>query len=121
MPIRDALSTLLAPGSNEFKPPRPVYETRYFPGPNGTRALIPYDGGSFDEALFMIETGAWDHDTCNNCNAYIKAMTLCFVTQSGPFYVLCQDCYESRVVRKLGMTRMLVWHMKRWLGHQVAA
>jgi hypothetical protein len=121
IPIRDALSTFLAPDSNECKPPWPVYETRYFPRPNGTRVLIPYDGESFDETQFKLEPGAWDHDTCNNCNAYIKAMTLCYVTKNGPFYILCHDCYGSRVVRRLGMPRILKWHLKRWFGHEGAA
>lgn len=95
IPVKDALAAFVPKGAVAPEPPRPVYETRWIPESNGTRMLLPHDGGPFDEKTFRLERGAWDHVTCDLCNARIPAMTLCHVSKSGDFVVLCNDCYSK--------------------------
>jgi len=121
IPVRDALATFVTRDSVDFSPPRPVYETRWFPRPDGYRVLIPHDGGPFDANVFHIEHGAWDHVTCNSCNVRIKAMTLCYVTKSGAFLVLCTMCYEREVVGKLSLIPALALRLKRLFGRHATA
>ena len=102
IPIRDALVATIAPGV-EF--PRklvpPGSEQRWYPQQNGgLQLMVPYDGGPFDASLFQIETGAWDHTTCDVCVARIPGMILCYVTTSDPYVGLCAKCYEKHAVRK---------------------
>lgn len=121
IPVRDALATFVPRGSDDFVPPRPVYETRWFPRPDGCHVLIPYDGGPFDPKVFHIEKDAWDHVTCDACNVRIKAMTRCYVTKYGAFIVLCAQCYQREVVARLPLVRVLAWRVKRYLGRDAAA
>lgn len=121
IPVRDALMAFVSRDCVDFAPPRPVYETRWYPRPDGYRVLIPHDGGPFDSAVFRIEQGAWDHVTCNACNVRIKAMTLCYVTRRGAFLVLCTQCHEREVVRKLPLFRALALHVKRLFHPHAAA
>ena len=95
IPIQDALATFVPEGVEPPNPPRPVYEMRWFPEPGGARMLLPYDGGPFDEKTFRIEQGAWDHVTCDLCNARILPMTLCYVTREGAFNALCEQCFKK--------------------------
>ncbi len=121
IPLRDALVAFVSRDSVDFAPPRPVYETRWYPRPEGYRVLLPHDGGPFDSAIFHIEQGAWDHVTCKACNVRIKAMTLCYITSRGAFLVLCTQCYPREVVAKLPLVRILAWRVKRYFGRHAAA
>ena len=117
IPVRDALEAFVPRGAEEdFTPPRRVYETRWFPRPDGCRVLIPYDSGPFDPTIFHVVPGAWDHVTCTACNMRIKAMTQCYATREGAFVVLCTTCYQREVVDKLPLARTLAWRVKRWFG-----
>jgi hypothetical protein len=113
IPVRDALATFVPRDSVDFAAPRPVYETRWYPRPDGYRVLIPHDGGPFDANIFHIEPGAWDHVTCSCCNVRIKAMTSCFVTRSRAFLVLCTPCHEREVVARLPFVLVLALRLKR--------
>jgi hypothetical protein len=39
--------------------------------------------------------GGWDHEHCGRCQRSIKPMTLCWVTESGPYVVLCSECHND--------------------------
>lgn len=121
IPVRDALAAFVPRGSGDLVPPRPVYETRWFPRADGCDVLIPYDGGPFDREVFHLEKDAWDHVTCDACNARIKAMTRCYVTRYGAFIVLCAQCYQREVVARLPLVRTLAWRVKRYFGRNAAA
>lgn len=122
IPVRDALVAVVPRGEEErFKPPRPVYETRWFPRRDDSRVLIPYDGGPFDASTFERVKDGWDHVTCHACNARIRAMTRCYATREGAFLVLCGHCYRRDVVRMLPLSRSLAWRLKRVLGRNAAA
>jgi len=94
IPVQDALAAFVPKGAEAPTPPRPVYEIRWFPEAEGVRMLIPYDGGPFDEETFRVQAGAWDHTTCDHCNARIPAMTLCYVTKEDAFNALCEPCFK---------------------------
>jgi hypothetical protein len=69
--------------------------SRWFPVEGGHRVLFPYEGGDFDASRFSIEHEAWDHETCKICRAHIPSMTLCWVTQDGPYVILCSACQQE--------------------------
>ena len=71
--------------------------SRWYPEPGGYRVLIPYEGGPYDDDRFSIEKGAWDHEHCRVCHANIPPMTLCWVTESGKYIILCEDCHTKLV------------------------
>lgn len=123
IPVRDALAATFAAGVQVPADRLPkTYESRWYPQPDGGLTLrVPYDGGSYDDALFTIERGAWDHTTCDNCTARIPAMSLCYVTASGSYIGLCVSCYRTRVVAKLDLSRRALWHLRRLLGAHRAA
>ena len=57
--------------------------------------VLLYEGGEYDSERFRLEEKVWDHEHCRVCGEAIPAMTLCWVTQEGPFIVLCTDCKEQ--------------------------
>ena len=98
LPPLDVLETFVSTGT-EGDPA--VEETtsrsgmsRWFPVEGGHRVQILYQGGDYDSARFSLITGAWDHDHCKRCGATIPAMTLCYVTENGPYIVLCEACHR---------------------------
>lgn len=99
IPALDALSTFVPDGQEDD----PVIErtidrrgfARWYPVEGGHRLLILYQGGEFDADRFTVEKGVWDHEHCKACGATIESMTLCWVTESGPYVVLCEDCHKK--------------------------
>jgi hypothetical protein len=72
-----------------------TWPSRWTPLEGGHRVLILYEGGPYDAARFVVEAGAWDHEHCSRCQATIQQMTLCWVTEGGPFVLLCGDCHSE--------------------------
>lgn len=70
-------------------------ECLWFPRPGGVEVMVPYAGGPFDEDVFTVRVGGWDHETCTRCLTRIPPMTLCWVTPSGRYVLLCAICYET--------------------------
>jgi hypothetical protein len=97
IPALDALSTLVPDGQEEDAQVRQAISvkgcSRWCPTEDGHEVLIPYEGQEFEVSRFAIKKGAWDHEHCKVCSADIPSMTLCWVTKSGPFVVLCEECY----------------------------
>jgi hypothetical protein len=123
IPIVDALAASV-PNGVEISTDRipPSHEQRWCPRDDGSlRLLIPHDGKPFDNSLFQVAPGGWDHSTCDCCRAHIAAMTLCYVTRSGAYFGFCSDCYSRRIVSRTGSVRMLLWKAKRMLGIEAAA
>jgi hypothetical protein len=123
IPVRDALAAKFAAGVHVAADGLPkAHESRWFPEPDGGLTLrVPYDGGPYDDCLFVIERGAWDHTTCDNCTTHIPAMTLCYVMASGPYIGLCVSCYRTLVVAKIALSRRTLWHLRRLFGAHSAA
>ena len=99
IPALDALGMFVAKGQEEAPEVRKFTgskgSSRWFPVEGGHKVLIPHEGGEFDAKRFQVEKGAWDHEHCKFCNADIEPMTLCWVTKSGPYVILCIECHKE--------------------------
>jgi hypothetical protein len=99
IPALDALKTFVPTGEEEDpeiqKALRSKGFARWYPVEGGHEVLVPYEGGSFDVKRFEIAKGGWDHEHCKSCGATIEPMTLCWVTRSGQYVILCSECYEK--------------------------
>jgi hypothetical protein len=70
--------------------------SRWYPVQGGVRVVILYEAEEeYDVTRFHIEKGAWDHEHCELCRALIPPMTLCWVTESGPYVLLCEECHAK--------------------------
>ncbi len=100
VPALDALSTFVPTGQESDPRIREAMGrrgfARWYPVQGGHRVLFLYEGGEFDAARFTLERGAWDHEDCAGCGGRIEPMTLCWVTRSGPYVVLCARCHAAR-------------------------
>ena len=99
IPALDALAVYVANGHEKdeivLKTSSERGFSRWIPVNGGHKVLFLYEGGMFNEKVFSVEKGAWDHEHCKECGGNISAMTLCWVTESGPFVILCSMCYEQ--------------------------
>jgi hypothetical protein len=104
IPASDALS-MFVPKGQENDPEVQTFShskgfSRWFPidgGKGGHNVLIPHEGEKFDSTKVKIEKGGWDHEHCKICSADIEPMTLCWVTKSGPYVILCDDCHKRMI------------------------
>jgi hypothetical protein len=69
-----------------------IGSSRWFPASGGHELVMPYEGGPYDRAEFKVRPKAWDHETCSSCREKVPAMTPCWVTEEGPFRLLCSAC-----------------------------
>ena len=69
--------------------------SRWYPVDGGHRIVILYEGGAFDASHLSLERGVWEHEHCSWCLHKIPTMTLCWVTKSGRFVILCESCHED--------------------------
>lgn len=99
IPVLDALSTFVPTGHDDDPDVLAAINvkgaSRWFPVDGGHELLIPYEGQPFDERRFKIAKGGWDHEHCKACSANIEPMTLCWVTESGPYLILCDACHQK--------------------------
>jgi hypothetical protein len=70
-------------------------QSRWYPVEGGHRVLILYEGGSYNTQRFKLLSGAWDHEHCSHCGVSIPPMTLCWVTEEGPYVLLDEGCYQQ--------------------------
>ena len=68
--------------------------SRWQPVDGGHQVLILHEGGSFDPERFSLRKGAWDHEHCKRCVSRIEALTLCWVSTSEDFTILCDECHR---------------------------
>ena len=99
IPALDALSAFVPQGQENDPAVAEVSKragaSRWHPVSGGHRVLFPYEGGAYDSQRFAVEPGAWDHEHCKICRARIAPMTLCWVTERGPYIILCESCYAE--------------------------
>ncbi len=100
IPKRDALTCFVPENQQE----RPDWvevacnlsgASRWYPVKGGHKLALPNDVEGLDRTHFIVEKELWDHEHCDVCNANIPAMTLCRVTESGAYYILCEGCYSK--------------------------
>ncbi len=99
IPALDALSIFVPTGKETDsivqEMTKQVGMSRWYPVSGGQKVLFPYEKQSFDTKFFQIEKKAWDHEHCKLCGESIPAMTLCWVTEQGPYILLCVMCYKK--------------------------
>ena len=104
IPALDALSAFVPIGHEKDeeiqKASSQFGSSRWFPIAGGHKVLFLYESGSYNKEFLTIEKGAWDHEHCKECGDNIPAMNLCWVTESGPFVVICTCCYEEMIAGK---------------------
>jgi uncharacterized protein len=102
IPALDALEAFVPDGTTPDEPLEEMLRrsssSRWYPVEGGHRVLILYEGGGYDAARFTLIPGAWDHEHCTRCGANIEPMTLCWVTENGPFVLLDEECIRSSSV-----------------------
>jgi hypothetical protein len=99
IPALDALTVFVRDGERPHARVQAVLDampSRWYPEAGGHRVLVYYEGGDYDRTQFSLKSKAWDHEHCGVCNGRIPSMTLCWVTESGPYFLLCTDC-ETRM------------------------
>ena len=97
IPPQDALVAFVPDGPRD-----PVVDalattrsSRWYPLAGGTRVVVRYSPEiEYDATRFHIERGAWDHEHCDVCGAHIPSMSLCWVTESGTYVLLCESCHS---------------------------
>jgi hypothetical protein len=99
IPALDALSTFVPENQEPAPAVKEVLDrigsSRWFPEPGGHRVLAPYEGGAYNATYFEVRERGWDHEHCKICGETVPSMMLCWVTESGPFVVLCVACKEK--------------------------
>ena|ERR1043166_577943 len=99
IPVLDALATFVPTGQESDAGITAVIGrkgfSRWFPVSGGHRLLIPFEGEEYDRERFTVESKAWDHETCKVCRTSIPAMTLCWVTTSDAYVILCDKCHSE--------------------------
>jgi hypothetical protein len=98
-PALDALSAFVPTGHENDEEIQKMSSqfgnSRWFSIDGGHKVLFLYKGENYNKEFFSIEKEAWDHEHCKECGDSIPSMNLCWVTESGPFVVLCTGCYEK--------------------------
>lgn len=79
---------------------------RWYPEEGGHVVRCPYVVHTFDEKLFKVEKGGWDHEHCDACSGTIDVGQSCWVAEAheGYGYLICDDCYQ-KMRRKSGPKR----------------
>ncbi len=96
-PAMDALVAFVPQGRET---PREIKATvddvgkgRWYVVPGGWRVKCPYVGQEFDEEVFTIEKGGWNHGHCDICSATIDAGDSCWVSDRPDRDVICDNCF----------------------------
>lgn len=71
-------------------------ESRWFPVSGGWKVKCPHVGQEFDERLFTIEEGGWDHVHCDICNRTIDAGQTCRASEGeDESCIICEECFSG--------------------------
>jgi len=99
IPVLDTLVAFVPSGSQPSAAVAQALEhagqSRWFPEPGGHRVAMPYEGWAYDTTVLERQPGGWDHEHCRGCQCQVPANTLCWVTESGAFLVLCCSCHTA--------------------------
>ena len=99
IPALDALEVFLPDGAQPDPELQEIQsrtgQARWYPVEGGHRVLILYEGGGYNPERFSLAKGAWDHEHCSRCGETVEPMTLCWVTDAGPYVLLDEKCYRE--------------------------
>ena len=98
-PPLDAIATFVPAGGEDDPAIRHALErkgqSRWTPVEGGHELIILNEGEPFDRSRFTLRKGVWDHEHCTSCRIQIPSMTLCWVSESGPYTILCEQRYAA--------------------------
>ena len=99
IPVLDTLVAFVPSGSQPLAAVAQALEragqSRWYPESGGHRVTMPYEGWGYDTNVLERQPGGWDHEHCCRCQCQVPANTLCWVTESGAFLVLCCSCHDA--------------------------
>ncbi len=98
IPAFDALVTVIPdePRDGSVDSFAMSHRSRFFPTQGGTRVLVSFEVPTeYDGKRWHIEKDAWDHEHCELCRQHVPSMTLCWVTKSDPYVLLCGACHSK--------------------------
>ena len=74
---------------------------RWFPKENGNIIKCPNVVNTFDESLFKLEKGGWDHEHCDACGNTINAGVTCWIAKKDDkLFIICERCYKKLKLRE---------------------
>lgn len=95
----DALVVFIPKGQKPSKEVQRVLDEagrrRYYMKDGGRIIKCPYVVESFDNKLFKIEKGGWEHEHCDTCNSIISAGDSYWISDENEFYLICNNCYQE--------------------------
>ncbi len=98
-PALDALVAFVSEGGATRKEIKATVdaagEGHWYPVPGGWRVKCPYTGQEFDDKLFTVETGGWDHGHCDICSATINAGQSCRAGDDEDHSIICDTCFAG--------------------------
>jgi hypothetical protein len=69
---------------------------RWFPVEGGNTVKCPFVTDTYDESLFKLEKGGWDHEHCDTCGCTIDVGDSCWVTEEADeFFLICDVCHQK--------------------------
>jgi hypothetical protein len=98
-PETDALVVFVPEGKN---PPPEVQRVldeagpqRWFPIEGGNLVKCPCVVDTYDESLFKLEKGGWDHEHCDSCGRTIDVGDSYWVAEdANEFILICNVCHQ---------------------------
>ena len=99
-PEMDALVVFVPKGQ---KPPPEVQRVldeagpqRWFPVDGGNVVKCPSVVDTYDERLFKLEKGGWDHEHCDSCGRTINVGEPCWAAEEADeFFLICDVCHQE--------------------------
>ena len=77
---------------------RVLYEagvSRHYMKDGGSVIKCPYVAESFDNKLFKIEKGGWEHEHCDTCNNIISVGDSYWISEGDEVYLVCENCHQE--------------------------
>jgi len=104
-PEMDALVVFIPKGREPSPEVKKVLDEagpqRWFPKEGGNIVKCPHVVDTFDEGLFKIEKGGWDHEHCEACGATIDVGKSCWEAETDDeFFLICEGCYQKLKTRE---------------------
>ena len=99
IPALDALETFVPTGAERDAEMEGLIGrtgfARWYPVEGGHLMRTLYEGGDYNAERFTLLKGGWDHEHCTRCRENIAPMTLCWVTRSGRYVILDEECHRE--------------------------
>lgn len=69
---------------------------RWFPVEGGNIVKCPHVVDTYDESIFKLEKGGWDHEHCDSCGHTINNGDYCWIAEKADdFFLICDACYRE--------------------------